>query len=102
MTHPRDSAGYRLLRDLQRRIHDHGESEGADDGRDHADPAKPLWLTDFNHVDAASKRAGPHVRYFGEARGEPLQAKRVSVASPDPARPRRRMTARAQSAAGIA
>ncbi|WGY72636.1 hypothetical protein KEC55_22915 [Burkholderia cepacia] len=42
MTHSLDSAGYRLLLDLPRRIHDHGESEGADDGRDHANPAKPL------------------------------------------------------------
>ncbi|MDN7932194.1 hypothetical protein QZM52_12980 [Burkholderia metallica] len=72
MTHPLDSAGYRRLLDLQRRIHDHGEREAAEDGRDHRDPAEPLWLTDFNHVDVAPMRAGLHVRYFGETWGEPF------------------------------
>lgn len=72
MTHPLDSAGYRRLLDLQRRIHAHCERESAEDGHDHADPAEPLWLTDFNHVDVAPMRAGLHVRYFGEAWGEPL------------------------------
>ncbi|KFG96096.1 hypothetical protein GQ56_0117125 [Burkholderia paludis] len=72
MSHPLDSAGYRRLLDLQRRIHDYCEQEGAEDGRDHADPAEPLWLTDFNHVAVAPMRAGLHVRYFGGAWDEPF------------------------------
>ncbi|KML48766.1 hypothetical protein VL15_29390 [Burkholderia cepacia] len=72
MTHPLDSAGYRLLLDLQRRIHDHCEREGAEDGHDHTDPAEPLWQTDFNHVVVAPMRAGLHVRYFGDAWEKPF------------------------------
>ncbi|BBA39621.1 MULTISPECIES: hypothetical protein [Burkholderia] len=72
MSHPLDSAGYRRLLDLQRRIHDYCEREGAEDGRDHSDPAEPLWPTDFNHVTVAPMRAGLHVRYFGGAWDEPF------------------------------
>lgn len=72
MSHPLDSAGYRRLLDLQRRIHDYCEREGAEDGRDHSDLAEPLWPTDFNHVTVAPMRAGLHVRYFGGAWDEPF------------------------------
>ncbi|MCA8279280.1 hypothetical protein LGN21_06760 [Burkholderia cepacia] len=72
MSHPLDSAAYRLLLDLQRRIYDFCEREGAEDGRDHAGPAEPLWQTDFNHVTVAPMRAGLHVRYFGGAWEEPF------------------------------
>ncbi|RQZ89295.1 hypothetical protein DF053_10245 [Burkholderia cepacia] len=72
MSHPLDSVAYRLLLDLQRRIHDFCEREGAEYGRDHADPAEPLWQTDFNHVTVAPMRAGLHVRYFGGAWEEPF------------------------------
>ncbi|AOI75412.1 MULTISPECIES: hypothetical protein [Burkholderia] len=83
MTHPLDSAGYRRLLELQRRIHDHCASEGAEEGHDHADPAEPLWLSDFNHLDVAPLRAGLHVRYFGEAWGEPLDWTLACLAEPE-------------------
>ncbi|MGS0891773.1 hypothetical protein ACVBGC_04305 [Burkholderia stagnalis] len=72
MSNPLDSAGYRRLVDLQRRIHDYCQSVSAEYERDGADPAQPLWLTDFNYVVAAPMRAGLHVGYFGESAGEPL------------------------------
>ncbi|MDN7427697.1 hypothetical protein [Burkholderia sp. AU45388] len=83
MTHPLDSAGYRRLLDLQHRIYDHGVREGVEDGRDHADPAQPLWLTDFNHLDVAPLLGGLHVRYFGEAWGEPLDWTLECLAEPE-------------------
>ncbi|KVG64210.1 hypothetical protein [Burkholderia pseudomultivorans] len=82
MSNPLQSAGYRRLLDLQRRIYDYCESENADDGRDHADPAEPLWSTDFNHVTVAPMRAGLHVRYFGETSGEPFDWTLACLAEP--------------------
>lgn len=83
MSHPLDSAGYRRLLDLQRRLHAYNEREGAEDGRDHSNPAEPLWLTDFNHVSVAPMRAGLHVRYFGAAWEEPLEWTLQCLAEPD-------------------
>ncbi|AOJ65317.1 hypothetical protein WJ32_22760 [Burkholderia ubonensis] len=65
MPNPLHSIGYERLLDLQRRIYDHCQRVNDEYGRDHADPAHPLWLSDFNYVVVAPMRAGLHVEYFG-------------------------------------